>query len=186
MSILYLYNTGRNVHLELNNIHIQYLGSKALQKFVKVNRFEEGVIYVETQFSYGSDEDYIDVEDVLSEFNYDAEKLIPEIKQVIIKEENEMMDTDKKKNKQYLIDESILVSDNLALMANVGSANDLQIEVISLANTNMKAVVRFSDSQVLLHNMSDRMLERAVNAVNRNKELILDEVKERTQNAKVY
>lgn len=182
METLLIYNKGRDIHIEMNNMHIQYTGSKALEKFIRVNRFNNGVIYLQTKFKYGEEEDYIDLNDILTEFNYDSDKIIESIGDIKIQEDIVM--TNQKENiKQNLIDRAILVSDNLALIPHRGSANDLQIEVVSMSKTSAKALIRFNDMRILQSNMSEQMKKRAVDTIVRNREIIVDELKEAYQNA---
>lgn len=85
--------------------------------------------------------------------------------------------------KQKLIDKSLLVSDNLALILHKWSTDDdLIIEVISMSKFNSSALISFSNYTVLRHNMSETMLNRAIKCVKRNKEIIVDEIKERYTN----
>ena len=43
----------------MDNIHLKYLGPKSLEKFIRINNFDGQVISVETQFTYGAEEEYI-------------------------------------------------------------------------------------------------------------------------------
>lgn len=86
MYILYLSNVGRIVHIDIGDIHIQYTGPKSLIRFLNINSFEEGVIYVETKFKYGVEEDYIDVLDLLQEYKYNPEIYLPLITRVEIRD----------------------------------------------------------------------------------------------------
>lgn len=86
MAVLYISNKGRTVFIDLTDIHIQYCGPKSLIKFLKINKYDDAVVYVETEFSYGIEEDYIDIYDLFQEYNY--EKYISLISNVKIKEKN--------------------------------------------------------------------------------------------------
>ena len=59
MSTLYISNLGSEIHLDMDNIHLKYLGPKSLEKFIRINNFDGQVISVETQFTYGAEEEYI-------------------------------------------------------------------------------------------------------------------------------
>lgn len=88
MYILYLSNEGRQVYIDIGDIHIQYCGPKSLICFLNINSFEEGVIYVETKFKYGIEEDYIDVLDLLQEYKYNPESYLPLINRLEIRGNN--------------------------------------------------------------------------------------------------
>lgn len=96
MSVLYVYNIGRQIHIQTDNIHIQYMGSKALNRFIKVNDYSDGCLAVETEFNINDqiikEEDYIDLRDVFADYNYDIEKIIKSISEVKIGEP-QMKDT---------------------------------------------------------------------------------------------
>lgn len=91
-----------------------------------------------------------------------------------------------KNKKEKLIDESLMVSDNFALIANINTADDIIIETVNLSNTNKKANIRLKDLTVLQTNMTDSSLKRAVEAIKRNMILIQQELIERMPNAKIY
>lgn len=59
MGTLYISNLGSEIHLDMNNLHLKYLGPKSLEKFIRINEFDGQVISVETQFTYGAEEEYI-------------------------------------------------------------------------------------------------------------------------------
>lgn len=122
MSILYVYNIGRQIHIQIDNIHVQYLGSKALSKFLNINNYSDGCISVNTEFKIDNrlevEEDYIDLRDVLGDYNYDVEKIIKSISSIKIGEPKMMI-----LSKKDLIEKSLMVSDNMALMYTNGSDN---------------------------------------------------------------
>lgn len=82
--ILYVYNIGRIIHIELDDIHIEYTGPKNLVRFIKINKFDFPVICIETQFSGGIEEDYIDLEYLFKDYN--VETLLSNIKDIKIKD----------------------------------------------------------------------------------------------------
>lgn len=49
---------GSEIHLDMDNLHLKYLGPKSLEKFICINDFDGQVISVETQFTYGTEEEY--------------------------------------------------------------------------------------------------------------------------------
>lgn len=77
---IYLYNVGRDVHIENGEIKLQYLGPKNLVSFKCVKKVSGGCIYVDTYFAETDgtiylEEDYIDLEELLEEFHYDISLL---------------------------------------------------------------------------------------------------------------
>ena len=55
MGTLYISNLGSEIHLDMDNLHLKYLGPKSLEKFICINDFDGQVISVETQFNYGTE-----------------------------------------------------------------------------------------------------------------------------------
>lgn len=88
MSTLYVYNIGRQIHIQLDNIHVQYLGSKALNRFIKINSYVDGCISIDTEFKIGNEhvteEDYIDLRDIFNNYNYDTDNIINSITKIEI------------------------------------------------------------------------------------------------------
>lgn len=89
MSVLELSNQGRTVKIKIGKIHLQYLGPKNLVKFHKINKVIAGCMYVDTVFrniiKEYVEEDYIDLNDLLMEFSYDADKVLKGITEYVIK-----------------------------------------------------------------------------------------------------
>lgn len=194
MCTLYISNIGNMIHLDMDNIHMKYQGPISLIKFVKINDFDGQVVSVETEFKHGTEEDYIDVGDVLSDYDYDVPSYLKQITQVELTDKGEKPMNNyrgqvrvTKKNhprkRMQLIDESLMVSDNIALLPLVGSANDFQIEAVSMANTTQKCLVKFDGRSVLRSNMTPNLQKRALSAIDRNSELIVELAKERNQYA---
>ena len=91
MSTLYLYTIDNYIHIEFEDLHIKYFGGKNLDSFVNINKFSAGVICVDIKFTDGCiEEDYIDLEDVFSDYGYNVNKLIGEIKEIKIGENKDM------------------------------------------------------------------------------------------------
>lgn len=88
MNILYIYNKGSQIHVRFNNIHIQYLGPKVLSRFIKVNDYTDGCISVDTEYKIDNklivEEDYIDLRDVFSLYDYDIESILKSISKIEI------------------------------------------------------------------------------------------------------
>ena len=87
---MFIYNNGRNVSVEIGDIHVEYVGPYSLVKFVKVNKCEYGVIYVDAEFHAKGEtfivEDYIDLEFLFDGAGYNAAEIIDSIKEVQIKQ----------------------------------------------------------------------------------------------------
>lgn len=189
MCTLYISNLGSEIHLDMNNLHLKYLGPKSLEKFIRINEFDGQVISVETQFNYGVEEDYIDVADVLADYNYDISVYLNQITDVKIAEKGDIKGMNNR-GKSYinktsgskrmaLIDRALMVSDNIALIGHIGSANDFQIEAVSMADTNKRCLIRFKDIAVLRSNMTKSLQDRSIRAIKRNYDLIIEVAKEK-------
>ena len=73
VTYIYLYNNGRNIILYFNNNRVQYLGPKNLVGFHRINNIKGDVIYVDCYYKDDnnviySEEDYIDLTDVMSDY----------------------------------------------------------------------------------------------------------------------
>lgn len=168
LETIFIHNNGRNIIVETSKSRHQYLGPKNLISFSKINKVGGNVIYVECIFmddetDFIVEEDYIDLQDILEEdrfiLNYSYEVQIGYGRKI---------------TKYDLIDESIMVSDNMAILRCFRPENPTRlVEVRNLSKTEMKAVIRLCDYAVVETNMSTRMQKRAVDAVIRNSELIV-------------
>lgn len=85
MNTLYISNDNRYIHVDIGNIHIKYLGPCGLKRFNRINKFEAGVIYVETEFNDCTEEEFIDVTDILSDYDYDIPEVLKSIESVEIR-----------------------------------------------------------------------------------------------------
>lgn len=182
MSSLYVYNIGRQIHLQIDNIHIQYIGSKALNKFIKVNNYSDGCISVETEFNINNqlikEEDYIDLRDAFADYNYDIDKIIKSITEIKIGEPQM-----EKFSKKELIEQSLMVSDNMALVYTKNTTNGVHIIVVNMKDTNARATISIPNFEVINSNMSKTMLTRAIDAVKRNYGQLMEEIKEKSLHA---
>lgn len=178
MSTLYVYNTERVIHIQIDKIHVRYMGSKALNRFIKVNEYSDGCISVDVEFKINNqierEEDYIDLRDVFADYNYDIEKIIASISEIKIGKPRM-----KKISKNDLIEKSLMVSDNMALLYKDNVTDRLDILVVNMKDTNARAVISVPNFTVISTNMSEMMLGRAQAAVKRNYEQLMDEIKER-------
>lgn len=88
MNTLYVYNIGRQIHIQIDKIHVQYLGSKALSRFIKINSYADGCISIDTEFKIGNkhviEEDYIDLRDIFNDYNYNTDSIINSISKIDI------------------------------------------------------------------------------------------------------
>ena len=170
-SLIKISNKGRNIILNIDGTDYQYLGPKNLIAFKHISKVEHNVVYVDTYYLGDGgiyvEEEYIDIEDVLAD--YDA--MVPE---------NYVCKIDNKGNeKTGIIDDSLMVSDGMAISYNIGSANDIQLNVINVNRKNMFMKVRLFDFAILETNMSKNMQARAIEAVKRNVTILEAMCKER-------
>ena len=82
---LYISNDGSYISLDIGSIHVSYLGHANLIRFIRVKRFEGGVVHVETEFTDCIEEEYIDVAYALSEYDCNIHEVIKSITSVKIK-----------------------------------------------------------------------------------------------------
>ena len=170
---IYLSNDGRNVILEFAGKRVQYLGPKNLISFHRVNRVDNNVLYVDCYFlspegKMYCEEDYIDLSDVLSDYEY-----------VIDGKYTVILGTEKTSEKESIINNSLLISDNIAVLFYANpDIPDKCVQAVSVSKPKARAVIRMADYAVVSSTMSKAMLNRAVDAVRRNVDEINDEVEE--------
>ena len=82
---LYISNNGSYISLDIGDIHVSYLGPINLIRFIRVNRFDGGVVHVETEFADCIEEEYIDVAYALSETDCDIPEVLKSITSVKIR-----------------------------------------------------------------------------------------------------
>ena len=183
---LYITNKGRNVEIDIGNIHLTYTGPKNLVRFKEITKVKSGCLYINTVFRTASkqyvEEDYVDIKDILLEYNYNADEILKNITDYIIREsENgELMENI---SKMDILTKSLLVSDNIAFFHKTGTANDLQLVAINASKPSLKATIRFSDGTILSSNMNEKMLNRTKAALKRNYTILKNEIKERQEYA---
>ncbi len=170
---IYLYNKGRGIVLRFNNERVQYLGPKNLVGFHRINVVKGGVIYVDCYYRGDdnviySEEDYIDLNDVLSNYQH----IINGRYRIVLGEPNSS-------TRQRIINEALLVSDNIAIL-NYKDENipGRLVQVVSVARPKSKSIIRVDDLSVVYSNMSENMLQRSLKALSRNMEEIKLEVDE--------
>jgi hypothetical protein len=176
MSVLYLYLKDKEVHIEIDKIHLRYMAPLCLRGFQKVVSYNNscGLITVlcNMEYSDGSkeiEEDYIDVKDILNEYQYNADELIHQITGVKIKT------TDVELTKQYLINNAIMVSDSIAFIVQPNSSTrKAEIVAISINKLKARAVIDLESLQVLSSNMSNGMLNRTMTVLRINKQQIIN------------
>lgn len=186
--ILELSNDGRTVKIKIGNIHLQYLGPKNLIRFKKITDVSGGCISVDTEFSNDGvvevEEDYIDLGDILSKYDYDVNKVFDSITgyRIVERRHHKMK---KKITCDELITKSLMIFDSIAMFPKEGTAGDMQMLCISLARPNNRTLIRLEDVEVLESNMRNAMIERLVCDVKKNKEMIEEQAAEVLSNAKV-
>lgn len=174
-SIIYIFNNGRDVHINYLQHNLQYLGPKNLISFKRINRVVGGTIYIETYFSNEegdiySEEDYIDLEDIFNDYGID----VPVDIFSSVKLGNPGCD-----NKLRIIDESLMVSDSMAICLAESSTEDITLEIVNINRINNRMILRLKDYMILSTNMSKNMQSRAIKSVKRNEELIITEITEK-------
>ena len=80
---------------------------------------------------------------------------------------------------KYLTENSLLVSDGMAIMLGDNGTNDTVVEIYNLKRNQEKTLLRLKDYTVLSSNMKSQMQTRAIEAAKRNIVLILQESRER-------
>lgn len=173
-SMVYLSNDGRNVHVALPAGMITYMGPKNLIAFRRIKCVKDDVVYVDAYFANKEgrvycEEDYIDLRDLCKEYGY--ESLIADPYTVKISNRTDG---------RNLIDESLMVSDYMAICDVPNSTGDVWIEVTNVARNKNRLVLRLKDYAIISSNMSESMQKRAIAAVKRNEVLILAEISERS------
>lgn len=171
--VLYLYNSGRNVFIYAGHKQFSYQGPKNLIGFRNITANRSNVLYVDTYFINENgrifvEEDYIDLADIMAGY----EDLLHNPYEVVIGRPGDS-------KTQYLIDNSLFVSDNLAVSRNDNGTDDIVVEVVNLKRNSDKMLLRVKDYAVLFSNMSNKMEKRAVAAVQRNYDLLIEELEER-------
>lgn len=164
---IYIHNHGRNIIVETSSARHQYLGPKNLVSFCQINKVEGHVIYVECAFKddengFLKEEDFIDLQDILDVDRY-----------ILNYNYNVKIGYAKKLTKLDLIEESMMVSDNMAVLwcFRAGVSEPL-VEVRNLARSEMMAIISLNNFEIVETNMTSRMQKRAIEAVIRNRELI--------------
>jgi transcriptional regulator with XRE-family HTH domain len=171
--VAYLSNTGRNVEIYLNGDRFSYLGPKNLVGFRNVSALKNNVIYVDTYFKDPKgkiyvEEDYIDLNDICS-----SKKEILDMHYKI------MIGKPGESRKDHLMNNALLVSDNMAVLLDECSTDDVVVEVVNIKRNREKLLMRIADYSVLYTDMSRNMQMRAELAVKNNISLIQTEIKER-------
>jgi transcriptional regulator with XRE-family HTH domain len=174
--IFYLYNEERQIFLQTKGLKISYLGPKNLLSFHRIKEIQDHVITAETYFTNTDgqiflEDDYIDLNDVLSD--YDATDLLNDSYTVKIGTPNQSI-------QKRLMDEACMISDNMAIILKDNSVGEIQVDVVNMARHTAKMTLRLRDYAILATNMSDAMQKRAIEAVKRNTDQIIEEAKERS------
>ena len=166
MPTLYINKVNDYIHVNLGDIHIKYVSPNGLIKFLGVNSIDSGVISMRAQFKSGIDEEYIDLVDVFSRYNYEIQNTLLSITDIKIGEQLAM--AEKTGIRDQIISKSVLVSDNIAMIAKTDSNNRVIIQAISLRHTKKISYVDLLSCKVLDTNMGDKLLKRTISAVDRN------------------
>ncbi|SCY38731.1 Helix-turn-helix [Lachnospiraceae bacterium XBB2008] len=171
--IYYLYNEGRQVVLYAGRERFSYQGPRNLVGFKDIAANKAGVLYVDTYFNNENgqiftEEDYIDLNEI---FEGHDELLCADYDVVI--------GMPGMSRAQYLVSNSLLVSDNMSILEYDNGTRDVVLEIVNIKRNKEKMLLRIKDYAVLFSNMSKKMETRAIESTRRNHDLILEEIKER-------
>lgn len=75
--------------------------------------------------------------------------------------------------KDWLIDNSIMVSDNIAILGKLTSDKNAIITTVSMKRPECKALFQLTPVKTQYTNMSASLLKRSIAALNRNRNLIM-------------
>ena len=169
----YLSNAGRNVTLYAGRMEFTYQGPKNLVGFRNIRSMKNNVLYIDTYFRDENgriyvEEDYIDLMDVMT----GHEELLTYPYDIILGIPGESKTS-------YLIDNSLMVSDGMAITLSDNGTKDTILEVVNLKRNKEKLMLRLNDYALLYSNMSKNMEKRAIESVRRNHALIAEEAAER-------
>ena len=169
----YLSNDGCMVTIQAVNKTFTYRGPKNLNGFRNIVAVRNHVIYADVYFTDDNnriyvEEDYIDLKDVFE----GNEELLSSPYEVTIGRMGES-------KTKYLTENSLLVSDGMAIMLGDNGTNDTVVEIYNLKRNQEKTLLRLKDYAVLSSNMKSQMQTRAIEAAKRNIVLILQESRER-------
>ena len=171
--VYYLHNEGREVIINAGRHRFSYQGPKNLAGFRNISSVSANVLYVDTWFYDESmqiyiEEDYIDLNDIMSGY----EELLNVSYEVVIGQPGES-------RRQFLCENALLVSDNIAVIQSANGTSETVIEAVSLKRNRERMQIRLKDYTVLYSNMSRTMEKKAKEAVERNITLITAEIEER-------
>lgn len=84
-----MYNIGREIFIEIGEFIISYEGPKSLKEFKEILLYENGYIEVNAVFEISGlqkiEEDYIDLEYLLSKKGYNSNEILSRIENIEIK-----------------------------------------------------------------------------------------------------
>ncbi len=172
-STYYINNNERNVTVYAGHREFTYQGPKNLVGFRNISDIRNNVLYIDTYFSNEEgriyvEEDYIDLMDVMT----GNEELLDRPYDMII-------GLPGMSRTRYLIDNSLMVSDGMAIVLADNGTQDTVIEVVNLKRNKERMMLRLKDYALLYSNMNKNMQERAIESVKRNHDLIVEETQER-------
>lgn len=171
--IYYLENKQRTVYIHADGRVFSYLGPVNLVGFRNISKVQSDVLYVDTYFLDEDEriyveEDYIDLKDVFEGY----ESLLSGSYKVVTGAPGES-------RTRYLIDNSLLVSDGMAIAQGDNGTDDIVLEITNIKRNKDRLLLRLKDYTVLFSNMSKQMEKRSLDAVKRNQVIIYEELEER-------
>lgn len=169
-SPLYLYNEGRYIHIEYEDLHFKFMGPKNLISFKNVNDIVDGCAHVNAYYCDKKvvylEEEYIDIR---SEFAEYGERLPENINLRLCKPGT---------SSDRYEDEALMICENMAVLKHDSSAGDIEVDIINMSRQSSRMTMRLRDYAILASSMSDTMQKRALSMVKRNTALIKDLSKE--------
>ncbi len=168
----YLDNIDRTVIVYAGDRKFSYLGPKNLVAFKRIRKNIKNVLYVDTYFRDDDgriydEEDYIDLNDIFEGY----EDLLRKSYEILIGRPGES-------RQKYLVDNSIMVSDNMAILYSDNGTEDTVLEVVNIKRNKDRMLIRLRDYEILYSNMSRVMKKRALEAVMRNRKQLCEEAME--------
>lgn len=93
MSELRVYLKRKEIHIEVENIHIRYTASLCLRRLVEIKSYNKElgllIILCENEYKDGTrelEEEYLDIRDILNDYKYDTDKILSYISEIKIGE----------------------------------------------------------------------------------------------------
>ncbi len=164
---VWLYNEGRDIHIEYEDLHFRFMGPKNLIALKNVNRIADGCAHINVYYSDDNviytEEEYFDIKAEFEE--YGCGDRFPEQMELRLGKPGEP------EHDRYR-DEALMISDNIAFLRHESSTDDAEIEIVNMARRNARMILRLKDYAILSSSMSETMQRRTMAIVRRNVDLL--------------